>query len=62
MNTRLPKTSNLRDDKLGSSNQFSAAEKDEGRVIHIVGFEERELCSLVEVLGSTSSCPRGFPA
>jgi hypothetical protein len=53
VNTSQPKTSKMRDDKLGSSNQFSAAEKDAGRVIHIVGLEERERCSLVEVLGST---------
>jgi hypothetical protein len=31
---RQPKTSKVRDDTLGSSNQFSAAEKDEGHVIH----------------------------
>jgi hypothetical protein len=42
----------VRDDKLGSSNQFSAVEKDEGRVIYIVGLEEREYSSNVLVTGS----------
>ena len=46
------KTPKVRDDELGSGDQFFAAEKDEGRIVHIVGLEERELCSLVEVLGS----------
>jgi hypothetical protein len=32
--------------------KFSVAEKDEGRVIYIVGLEEREHCPLVEVYGS----------
>jgi hypothetical protein len=45
-----PKTSKVGDDTLGSSNQFSAAEKDEGRVIYRVGLEEREHCPLGNVL------------
>jgi hypothetical protein len=46
------KTSNLRADKLGGGDHFSAAEKNEGRIIDIIGIEERELCALVRVLGS----------
>jgi hypothetical protein len=35
-----PKASKVRDDKLGSSVQVSAAEKGEGRIVHIIGLEE----------------------
>jgi hypothetical protein len=47
------KTPKLRDDELGSGDQFSMAKKDEGCIVHIIGLEGRGLCSLVGVLGST---------
>jgi hypothetical protein len=54
VNTSQPKTSKVRDNKLGSSNQVSAAEKDEGCVINIVGLEERTNYPLVEVMISSN--------
>jgi hypothetical protein len=46
------KTSKVRDDKLGGGDHFSAAEKNEGRIVDIIGLEEREHCALVGVIGS----------
>jgi hypothetical protein len=46
------KTSKVRDDKLGGSDHFSAAEKYKDRIVDIIGLEEREHCALVRVLGS----------
>ncbi len=41
------------DEKLGGSDQFFTAEKDEGDVVYIVGLGEQEFRFFVEVLGST---------
>jgi hypothetical protein len=46
------KTSKVRDDKLGGGDHFSEAEKNEGRIVDIIGLDEREHCALVGVLGS----------
>jgi hypothetical protein len=42
----------VRDDKLGGGDHFFAAEKYKGRIVDLIGLEEREHCALVEVLGS----------
>jgi hypothetical protein len=47
------KTSKVRYDKLGGGDQFSAAEKYEGRIVDVIGLEERELGALVGVDIST---------
>jgi hypothetical protein len=41
----------VRDDKLEAA-ITSAAEKNEGRIVDIIGLEEREHCALVGVIGS----------
>jgi hypothetical protein len=43
----------MKDNKLGSGDQFSAVEKDESCIVHIIGLEERKLGSLVDGLGCT---------
>jgi hypothetical protein len=48
-------SSKVRDDKLGSSNQFSAAEKDEGRVIYIVGLKNENTVPLMKRMGARLS-------
>jgi hypothetical protein len=48
-----PETPKVRDNKLGSGDQFSADEKDESCIVHIIELEERKVGSLVDVLGST---------
>ena len=47
-----PKASKVRYDKLGGGNQCSAAEKDEGCVVNVIGLEKRELRALGSVPGS----------
>jgi hypothetical protein len=42
----------VRDEKLGGSDRFSMAEKYEGRIVNVMGLEERELCAFVYILGS----------
>jgi hypothetical protein len=42
----------VRDDKLRGGDHFSAAEKYKGRIVDIIGLEEREHCALVGVDGS----------
>jgi hypothetical protein len=38
------KTFKMRDDQVGDGDQFSAAKKYEGRIVNVVGLEERTLC------------------
>jgi hypothetical protein len=48
-----PETTKVRDNKLGSGDQFSASEKDESCIVHIIGLEEHNLGSLVNMIGPT---------
>ena len=50
MNSQTKK-SKLRDDKLGGGDHSFEAEKYEGRIVNVIGLEERDTCSVVRVLG-----------